>query len=558
LRRTKIVVTLGPSSETPRGISALIEAGADVVRLNQSHGTRQWHDRAFAAVRAASKRLGKPVAILVDLQGPKVRIGRVAGGRVELAAGATVDIVAGDGLGDARTLYTPLGELVRDVRPKDRVLIDDGNIILQVLARGRGRARCRVVAGGAVSDHKGINLPGVRLKIPALTAKDKDDLQWAVRSGAEYVAVSFVRTAADVRSVKDILHGLKSPIRVIAKIEKPEAVEAIDEIAAVSDGLMVARGDLGVEMPLEDVPVAQGTIIAAAHRKDIPAIVATQMLQSMTENPRPTRAEVSDVAGAIFGGTDAVMLSGETAAGKYPIESAAQMASIAEHSERYLAASGQFRPLLYANPVYSVTDAVCHGANSAARDLAASAVFVSTTTGRTALLFSKYRFPGVVVGASDDPAAVRRMALYWGVHPVPVRRCTNHHTLFDRFVKAALARQLVGPGDTVVFIAGSPLGRTGATNVLLVNRIPPRRAAGGAGVLRGRAPFGTITVDRDRCIKCGVCVGDCPAGIFEMPGGSIGIRREALGGCLGDWHCRDVCPAGAISVTASRGRKGAK
>jgi len=558
VRRTKIVATLGPATESPAMITRLIEAGADVIRLNQSHGDRAWHEHAFAAVRRTAKELGRPVAILVDLQGPKIRIGKVAGGKIELRKGARVDLAAGDGVGDEHTLYTPLPQLVADVRPGDRVLLDDGNVVLSVVAKVRGRARCRVTVGGPVSDRKGMNLPGVNLNIPSVTEKDLEDLRWAAGAGADYIGVSFVRRPEDMTLVKRALHGLGSSIKVIAKIEKPEALESIDRIARVSDGLMVARGDLGVEMALEDVPVAQGRIISQAHRHDIPVIVATQMLQSMTENPRPTRAEVSDVAGAIFGGTDAVMLSGETATGRYPVESVRQMAAIAEHAERFLETTGGLQPVLSASAVYSIADAVCHGANSAARDLSAKAVFIATTSGRTALLFSKYRFPGVLVGASDDPTAVRRMALYWGVNPVLVRKCRNHHRLLDAIVRAAVAGGLVRPGDTVVLVAGSPLGKTGATNVLLVHHIPPARESRGAAVIRGRTPHGTIAVDRERCVKCGTCVGECPVFIYELREGAIHMNRGALTNCLGDWRCIRFCPVRAISVVNARGKEGGK
>jgi len=558
MRRTKIVATLGPATESPAMIGALIEAGADVVRLNQSHGDRAWHERAFAAVREASARAGKPIAILVDLQGPKVRIGKVAGGLVELKTGSYVDLAAGDRTGDAGTLYTPLAQLVEDLRRGDRVLLDDGNLQLTVVSKSPRRARCRVLVGGPLADHKGINLPGVRLNIPSFTGKDRQDFEWAVRAGADYVGVSFVRSAEDVRLVKRLLHRLRSGVRVIAKIEKPEALAEIDDIGAAADGLMVARGDLGVEMPLEDVPVAQGTIITSAHTHDVPVIVATQMLQSMTDNPRPTRAEVSDVAGAIFGGTDAVMLSGETATGKFPVQAVRQMAAIAEHSERFMETSGGFKPLLHQNPFYGVTDAVCHGANSAARDLAAKAVLVATNTGRTALLFSKYRFPGVAVGVSNDPIAVRRMALYWGVRPVYVRRCRDREALLSASVAAARRRGLVSAGDTVVFITGSRLGKTGATNVLWVHRIPPEAAGSKAGLLRGATPHGEIRLDRNRCTNCGVCVGDCPAGIFGQSGGRLGFNRPALTGCAGDWHCVGICPSGAISVSARRRKRGGR
>ena len=488
MRRTKIVATLGPATESPEMVRRVILAGADVIRLNQSHGDRRWHERVFRLVRRTAAELKKPVAILVDLQGPKVRIGRVAGGRIELRKNSIVDIKGGSALGDAGVLYTPLPQLVEDVKPGDRVLLDDGSIVLRVIARRGKAARCRVVVGGALGDHKGMNLPGVRLRIPSVTAKDLEDLKWAARSEADYVAVSFVRSARDIEPVRRALERLRSGIRIIAKIEKPEALRSLDAVARAVDGLMVARGDLGVEMDLEEVPVAQMRIIDVAHRLDIPVIVATQMLQSMTGSPRPTRAEVSDVAGAIFGGTDAVMLSGETAAGQYPIEAVREMASIAEHAESHMAESGEFEPRHSASMTRSVADAVCHGANLAGRDLAARAVFVGTATGRTALLFSKYRFPGVVVGGSDDPAAVRRMALYWGVSPVRVPKCRNTTLLFEAIVRASVERRYVSAGDLVVFIAGIPHGEAGATNLMRVHTIGSGRPGRDNGTRSKRRP----------------------------------------------------------------------
>ncbi|MHC4714928.1 MAG: pyruvate kinase, partial [Planctomycetota bacterium] len=444
---------------------------------------------------------------------------------------------------------------IRDVKAGDRVLLDDGNVILKVVSKSRGAARCRVEAGGAVSDNKGINLPGVALSVPSVTEKDIKDLEWAAEVGADYVAVSFVRRAGDIVDVRSRLHRLASGLQVIAKIEKPEALERIDDIARVSDGLMVARGDLGVEMPLEDVPVAQGRIIAAAHKNDIPVIVATQMLESMTSKPRPTRAEVSDVAGAIFGGTDAVMLSGETAVGRFPVKAVEQMAAIAGAAEDHLEETGGFAPVLSTSAVYAIADAVCHGAYSAARDLGAKAVFISTTSGRTALLFSKYRFPGVLVGASDDEAAVRRMALYWGVRPIRVPTCDDHHRLLGEIVGVALKKNFVSSGEMVIFLAGSPLGKTGATNLLIVHRVAPRRAPSGRDTVRARVGGGGLQVDRRLCILCGACVGICPVSIYTIEDDRIRFRRENLKRCLGDWRCRDICPVRAIKATPSK-RKG--
>lgn len=559
MRRTKIVATLGPASSTREQIARLIEAGVDVFRLNQSHGRRAWHEAVFKRVRGESKRLGKPVAIMVDLQGPKMRIGRVADGLAELATGSIVNLRwAPGGISDSGNLYVPLPEIVKDLKKGDAVLCDDGNVSLKVISKARGMVKCRVVAGGMISDNKGINLPGVKLSVPSVTEKDLADLAWAAEMGAEYVAISFVRRPKDVIDVKMALHGRPNAPRVVAKIEKPEALETLRKIAAVSDGLMVARGDLGVEMPLEEVPVAQGRIVAAAHENDIPVIVATQMLESMTLKPRPTRAEVSDVAAAIFGGTDAVMLSGETAVGRYPEETVRQMAAIAEVSEAHLVESGALKPVYSTSALYAVADSVCHGASSAAADLGAKAVFISTTSGRTALLFSKYRFPGVLVGASSDERTVRRMALHWGVVPVKVPRCRSHHQLLGAVAAAALERGLVAGGDTVVFVAGTPLGATGGTNTMMVHRIKKDAVGQDRDVVSGDAAAGTLELDRRLCISCGACAGACPAGIWEMNNSKMRLVRARMKNCSGDWRCRDLCPTDAITITAPSRKRASK
>ncbi len=559
MRRTKIVATLGPATEKPAMIRALIEAGVDVFRLNRSHGSQGWHEKILTEIRNQSKTAGKPVAVMVDLQGPKLRIGLVADDRRTLAKGSAVTLrYSADGISDETTLYVPLREIVRDVKAGDRILLDDGNIILSVVSKRAGAARCRVIAGGVISSNKGINLPGVDLSIPSVTDKDVKDLEWAARAGVEYVAVSFVRRAEDIVAVRSRLHAAASDVQVVAKVEKPEALKGLEEIARLADGLMVARGDLGVEMPLEDVPVAQGRIIAVAHDNDIPVIVATQMLDSMTSKPRPTRAEVSDVAAAIFGGTDAVMLSGETAVGAYPVESVRQMSAIAEAAESHLEATGAFSPVLSTSAVYAVADAVCHGAYSAARDLGAKAVFISTTSGRTALLFSKYRFTGALIGGSDDEKAVRRMSLYWGVRPVRVPRCRDHHRLLGEMVDVSLEKGFVSAGDTVIFMAGSPLGKTGATNLLMVRRVEPKRRPSGRDKIAASVKRGRLEIDRRLCILCGACVGVCPVSVFAVRKGKIEFERGNLKRCLGDWRCRDICPVGAIKATASRRRGKAK
>src|SRR5215472_9164427 len=333
-RHSKIVCTIGPSTHSPRLIRRLIQAGMDVARLNFSHGTHEMHTHSIAMLHAASAELGKTIGILADLQGPKIRTGALAGGgTVALRSGQPFTITTAKILGDSTRVSTVFRPLPREVHPGDRILLSDGLIELRVENTSGHEVRCRIVNGGELGEHKGINLPGVKLRVPALTKKDREDLRFALEHGVDYIAVSFIRRPEDVLLAKSLIRRAKKVTPVIAKLEKPEAIENLDAILRVSDGVMVARGDLGVEMSPEKVPVVQKNIIARAREMRRPVITATQMLESMTQNPRPTRAEASDVANAIFDGSDAVMLSAETAAGKYPIEAVSMMARIVEEAE---------------------------------------------------------------------------------------------------------------------------------------------------------------------------------------------------------------------------------
>jgi pyruvate kinase len=411
-QKVKIVATLGPASESPEIVRALIAAGADVFRLNFSHGTHESHGRAFETVRREAKAAGVHTAVLADLCGPKIRIGEVAGGGVALAAGADLELTTDRIVGDARRVGTTYAALPRDVRPGDRILLDDGLIELEVAAIAGAVVRCRVVVGGTLKSRKGMNIPGAPLSTPALTDKDRDDLLFARELGVDYAALSFVRRPEDVHEAK----AIAEEVPLIAKIEKPEAIARLDSIIAAADGIMVARGDLGVEAGAEQVPLLQKRIVRDAVAAGKPAIVATQMLDSMIRNPRPTRAEVSDVANAVLDGADAVMLSGETASGEYPVEAVREMAAIIREVE----GSELFHALPHPVRVceYSFSNAIARAAVAAAAELRLKAIAVYSETGQSAALVSACRPRDLgIVGLSRHESVLRRLNLRWGVRP---------------------------------------------------------------------------------------------------------------------------------------------
>ncbi len=467
-RRAKIVCTLGPATNTPEMVDRLAHAGMDVARLNFSHGTHDDHARAIAAVRRASGRYEKPIAILADLQGPKIRTGKLAGGKpVTLRAGDAVVITTEDVPGNERHISTSYQPLPKEVRKGDRILLADGLIELRVTGTSRREVRCEVVNGGELGEHKGINLPGVKIRTPALTEKDRKDLEFALKQEANYVAVSFVRRAEDIVEVKKAITQAKRDTPVIAKLEKPEAIENLDAILEAADGVMVARGDLGVEMSPEKVPVVQKRIIARARDYRVPVITATQMLESMTENPRPTRAEASDVANAIFDGTDAVMLSGETAIGRYPVESVEMMDRIVREAEASaLAVVRPHRPSEL-GVSEAISEAVCH----AAEELHMRVIAVFTQSGWTARLISKYRPRPPIIAFSPIQETRRRLSLFWGVWPRKIDSVQDIDSLATRAEERLLEEKLVRKGDIVGLVAGTPLGIRGTTNFLKLHRI---------------------------------------------------------------------------------------
>jgi pyruvate kinase len=466
-RRAKIVCTLGPATSGPERLAALVAAGLDVARLNMSHGTQAGHLAAYQAVRDASDAAGHCVGVLVDLQGPKIRLGTFAAGQVRLAAGQEFAITTEDVPGDSSQASTTYLGLPDDVRPGDRVLVDDGRIVLEVTGSRGGRVRTRVLVGGVVSDHKGLNLPGVKVSVPALSAKDEADLRWALGLRADMIALSFVQGPEDAAPARRIMDetGVKLPL--IAKIEKPQAVQTLPEVVEAFDGIMVARGDLGVEMPLEQVPMAQKRMIKLARDKAKPVIVATQMLESMISAPRPTRAEASDVANAVLDGADALMLSAETSVGEYPVETVQTMAGIiaaAEHECLHAAASLTRVPT-------TTGGAIARAAAEVGAIVGAKALVAFTITGETARRLARYRSPIPLLAFTPEPSTRSQLALTWGVETfiVPPVSYTDH--MVRQVESALLDIGRCDKGDKVVIVAGSPPGSPGGTNALRVHRM---------------------------------------------------------------------------------------
>jgi len=466
-RRTTIVATLGPATSTPEIVRRLIETGVDVVRLNFSHGTQETHAEAYALVREAEKAVGKPVAVLQDLAGPKVRVGRLPGGSLELREGQLLTIGADAPGGDPSRIATTYAGLARDVHQGDRILLDDGALELVVESAGRTEVRTRVVRGGILYEHKGLNVPGVTLQVPVMTEKDYDDLAFGIRLGVDYVAMSFVQRPEDLRPCRRAMARLGRQVPIVAKLEKAGAIVALEGILRAADAVMVARGDLGVELPAEQVPVLQKTIIARANDVGIPVITATQMLDSMVDRPRPTRAETSDVANAILDGTDAVMLSEETAVGKYPVEAVAMMDRIARAVESASPAVFTAR----AGARRGTAASVARAAAALADELDVRAIVVITRTGRTAELVSKQRARAPLVAFTEEEGTARRLMLWWGIRAYPTMFLDNTDAMLTHIEGELLRRRLVGAGETIVLIGSAPVVARGRTNFVKVHRI---------------------------------------------------------------------------------------
>ena len=463
-RRTKIIATIGPASSSPEILLAIAQAGMDAARLNLSHGTHEEHAQRVGLVREVQTEVGHPIALIADLQGPKVRIG-------ELTAPVTLDrgdeiVVATDEAardGELPVSPTAVGEVLQQGHD---ILIDDGLVRLRVTRVERGRAVCTVIAGGLVSAHKGVNVPGVPVPIPALTRKDMDDLDFVLDLGVDYVALSFVRSPADVRDLKELIGAAGSPAHVIAKIEKSEAVDALDAILVETDAVMVARGDLGVEIGPAIVPLVQKRVILRSLERAKPVITATQMLESMSHHLEPTRAEASDVANAILDGTSALMLSGETAQGEFPVEAVAYMDRIARAVEPSL---GYRHQLPEASEEPTVGQAMSNAACDLAESLGAAAIIVPTFTGGTASAVARLRPRRPIIGMSHHDYALRQMAIEWGVTPMPIQEAVDVEDLWARSTEAARASGLVSAGDLVVITAGTAVNLPGTTNVIKVD-----------------------------------------------------------------------------------------
>jgi pyruvate kinase len=478
MRKTKIVATIGPASESPEMLKQLITAGINVARLNFSHGSYEEHRRRIENIRRASAELKRTVAILLDTKGPEIRTGKLRQEPVEWVAGQQVILTTEPILGDAHRVSVGYEKLPQDVEPGSRILVDDGLMELRVLDIRGTEIVCEVVNGGWLKNNKGVNVPGVRVSLPGITEKDKNDILFGIEQGVDFIAASFVRKASDVLEIRELLERHHAThIQIISKIENREGLENLDEILEASDGLMVARGDLGVEIPAEEVPLVQKRLIEKCNCAGKPVITATQMLDSMQRNPRPTRAEASDVANAIFDGTDAVMLSGETAAGKYPLESVKTMAQIAERAESAL----PYREIFMKQSMVqqrTVTESISQAVANAALDLDVKAIITSTESGYTARMVSKYRPKAPIFAVTPYEQVMRRLSLFWGVNPVKGESVESIDEMLQLAIERTMETGFIRLGDLVVITAGVPVGRSGTTNLIKIHHVGEMIAKG--------------------------------------------------------------------------------
>ena len=468
MRRTKIVCTLGPSTDKEEVLRNLMKNGMNVARMNFSHGTHEEQKARLDMIKKLREELHLPVAALLDTKGPEIRIGDVEGGKLELKPGQEFTLTTEEMLGTEKKVTITYKELYKDVEPGDSILIDDGLIGMEVVRIDESDIVCRVKNGGFISNHKGVNVPGVELNMPFVSPKDLADIVFAVEQDYDFIAASFTRTAEDIMEIRKILqeHGGEK-IHIIAKLENKQGVKNCEDILRVADGIMIARGDMGVEIPLEEVPVIQKELIRKAMHMGKPVITATQMLDSMMKNPRPTRAETSDVANAIYQGTSAIMLSGETAAGAYPIEAVQTMAKIAERTEQDIDYSREFKPRKLAEAP-DVTSAISHATCTTAADLKAAAIVAVSKSGRTVSRIAKYLPVCPIIGCTTDERVYRQLNLLWGVTPVVMKEANTADELFDHAVELAEQKGLIARGELVVIAAGVPVGLSGTTNMMKV------------------------------------------------------------------------------------------
>lgn len=487
-KKTKVICTIGPASESPAILEKLVEGGANVFRLNFSHGDHEEHAKRIRDIRALREKMGLPIGIMLDTKGPEIRIKTFKQPPVTLAEGELFTLTTREVEGDQSIVSITYAGLPQDVEPGTMILIDDGLVAMEVAEVKNGTdVVCQVKNGGQLSNRKGVNVPGVDVKLPSITDKDIDDILFGIEQGIDFIAASFIRKAQDVLEIRQLLqeHGGEG-IQIISKIECHQAIVNIEEIAKASDAVMVARGDLGVEVPLQQVPIFQKEIIQLCKSLGRPVITATQMLDSMIRNPRPTRAEVNDVASSVYDGCDAVMLSGETAAGKYPVEALETMASICQHVENH----AQILPSsTMEKEEYNITDAVSHACCECASDVNAKAIVTSTSSGYTAKMIAKFR-PGCrIIATTPKESVYNKLSLTWGVTPILSEQSTSTDEMFKQSVEAAKKTGLVHDGDVVVISAGVPLGVSGTTNLLKVSMVGDVLVRGrgiGTGTVRGR------------------------------------------------------------------------
>lgn len=478
MRKTKIVCTIGPASESLDMLTKLIASGLNVARLNFSHGDYEEHGNRIKRIRQACKELNKTVAILLDTKGPEIRTGRLKEKDIQLVQGEQITLTTEQIVGDKDRVSVSYRDLPNDVKAGSRILIDDGLIELVVDRVAGTEIECTIINGGRLSSNKGVNVPGVQVSLPGITEKDANDIIFGIEQGVDFIAASFVRKASDVLEIRQLLESHQaSHIQIISKIENQEGVDNLDEIIEVSDGLMVARGDLGVEIPPEQVPLVQKMMIEKCNIAGKPVITATQMLDSMERNPRPTRAEASDVANAIFDGTDAIMLSGETAAGKYPVEAVQTMSRIAKRAESALPYKEIFKKQSSIQQ-RTITEAISQSVASSAHDLNAEAIITSTDSGYTARMISKYRPKSPIIAVTPNESVMRCLSLVWGVHPIQSVDAQTTDEMFAIAVESGVKTGLVKLGDLVVITAGVPVGRSGTTNLIKIHHVGEMIAKG--------------------------------------------------------------------------------
>lgn len=469
MKKTKIVCTIGPASENKEILTEMIKAGMNAARLNFSHGTHEEHKKRIDLIKEVRSELGAHIAIILDTKGPEIRTGKFNEKEVQLNEGSKFTLTTRDIIGNSEICKVSYKELPQDVHKGDRILIDDGLIELEVLDVQEEDIQCIVKNSGVVKDNKGVNVPGVKINLPAITDKDREDILFAIENDLDFIAASFVRTVSDVLEIRRILEENKgNDIRIISKIENEEGVENLSDIIDVSDGIMVARGDLGVEIPPERVPLIQKKIIKECNCVGKPVIIATQMLDSMIRNPRPTRAEVTDVATAIFDGTDAIMLSGETAAGKYPLEAVKTMDEIAMTTEDALDYEAILREKGIGKDI-SITDAISHATCTSAYDLKAAAILTATATGYTSAMVSKFRPKAPIIASTVNEKMARRMSIIWGTYPVITDAGKDTEEIFDKSIEKSIENGFFNSGDLIIITAGVPVGISGTTNMMKVH-----------------------------------------------------------------------------------------